>query len=117
MGLAKPGETWTVRRALYGLRCAPRAWGLHRDEELRKLSWTDPEGNRFHLVQCTTDSQVWKVCNVLDIDGMSPKGVAVVYVDDILLAMEDCPARKGFATELSKVWALSSEEFFENGRI
>ena len=28
MGLAKPGELWTLCRAEYGLKVSPRAWGL-----------------------------------------------------------------------------------------
>ena len=38
LGLASPGTLWTLRKAVYGLRCAPRAWGLERDRQLRQAS-------------------------------------------------------------------------------
>ena len=36
-GVVEPGELWHALRAIYGFREAPKAWGDHRDGELRKM--------------------------------------------------------------------------------
>ena len=36
-GLVAPGTVWEVLKAIYGLRISPRAWGVERDKELRKM--------------------------------------------------------------------------------
>ena len=60
LGLVKPDVLWTLRRAVYGLRCAPRAWGLERDRKLREATWKS-EGKTYRLKQCMSDSQVWRI--------------------------------------------------------
>ena len=39
LGLAKPGELWTLHRAVYGLKVSPRAWGISRDKTFREIRW------------------------------------------------------------------------------
>ena len=60
IGIAKEGELWTLHKAVYGLKVAPRAWGIERDDKLRNLSWTHG-GTTYMLKQCRTDTQVWKI--------------------------------------------------------
>ena len=60
MGLVDDGVLWTVRKAVYGLRVSPRAWGQERDRQLRKVTWM-VDGHTYALRQCQTDTQVWKV--------------------------------------------------------
>ena len=35
LGVIQAGTLWTLRKAVYGLRKAPRAWGTFRDSKLR----------------------------------------------------------------------------------
>ena len=35
LGLVPEGELWVLRKAVYGLRLAPRAWGTERDSKLK----------------------------------------------------------------------------------
>ncbi len=35
--LIEPGSLWLIRKALYGLRQAPKAWGVERDRKLQSL--------------------------------------------------------------------------------
>ncbi len=58
MGVVAPDPLWTLRKAVYGLRCAPRCWAIYRDGQLRKMSWK--VGNDEHyIVQCSSDDQFW----------------------------------------------------------
>eukprot|EP00974_Lingulodinium_polyedra_P025586 2474260-Lingulodinium_polyedra.AAC.1 len=36
MGLVKPGVMWKLKKALYGLSCAPKRWGQKRDAMLKE---------------------------------------------------------------------------------
>ena len=60
LGLVAEDELWVLRKAVYGLRIAPRAWGTERDGKLRDVKWT-AAGTTYRLVQCATDSQVWRI--------------------------------------------------------
>ena len=60
LGLVPEGELWVLRKAVYGLRIAPRAWDTERDSKLRGVSWT-AEGKHYKLEQCAADSQVWRI--------------------------------------------------------
>ena len=46
-GLVAPGVTWTLDKAVYGLRESPKWWGDERDKQLRNLKWTDTSGLRL----------------------------------------------------------------------
>ena len=58
-GLVKPGVTWTLDKAVYGLRESPALWGKERDRTLRALQWMS--GKHRYLEQCTGDSQIWYI--------------------------------------------------------
>ena len=77
LGVVAPGTLRTLRRAVYGLRCAPRAWGTYRDSKLRELTWT--AGNdTYWLEQCKSDGQVWMIRKKGD---SMLYGLMLVYVD------------------------------------
>ena len=83
-----------------------KAWGLCRDKEFRKLTWT-VVSELFLLVQCSSDTQVWKIVNQKDPSSLL--GLVVVYVDDFLIL---CPAgamREGLIAALRTVWTLRPE--------
>ena len=60
LGLANPGEFWTLHRAVYGLKVSPRAWGTSRDKTVREMRWST-DGHQYRLQQCDSDTQVWRL--------------------------------------------------------
>ena len=50
-----PGELWTLHRAVYGLRVAPRKWPIERDASLTGLTW-EVNGDTYYLKQCASDT-------------------------------------------------------------
>ena len=50
MDIVKPNTVWHVKKAIYGLREAPRLWQKERDQKLRKLEFFYQD-KRAHLVQ------------------------------------------------------------------
>ena len=104
-GLAKAGETWTLSRAVYGLKISPKAWGTCRDKELRQLQWK-VLAESFELVQCVTDTQVWKICRKGSTELL---GLMVVYVDDFLILCPGGKMRESLITALKTIWTLRPE--------
>ena len=100
MGLVAPGTLWTLRKAVYGLRCSPRAWGLERDSKFRQCSWTY-EKRSYRLCQCTSDSQVWRI---VEKGAETTLGILLCYVDDMLLLMPGGKVRQGLVTYLHSLW-------------
>ena len=110
IGLAKPGELWTLHRAVYGLKISPRAWGTFRDKTFRECVW-EAEGETYFLQQCSSDTQVWKIVSKSDPSRLL--GLMVVYVDDFLIL---CPAgqmRTKFIEALRKVWKIKEEQVLD----
>ena len=104
LGVIPADTLWTLRRAVYGLRCAPRAWGLYRDEKLRAVTWKS-KGVDYRLVQCKTDAQVWMLKQVGDDRTL---GLMLVYVDDFMLLSPDGDMRASFTAELERIWKMST---------
>ena len=63
---------WKLRKALYGLRSAPRSWQDHLCNVLKDIGW----------VRMTTDQSVFMIHG----SGGQLQGIIVVYVDDIIAA-------------------------------
>ena len=57
-GLVKAGTIWRCVKAIYGLRISPKAWGLERDKELKKMTVT-LHGVKYHFKQSVIDPSVW----------------------------------------------------------
>ena len=72
-GLGK-GWVWLLRKSLYGLRSAPKAWFLTLARELRQLGWR----------QSTSDPALWYLSGVAGVHG-----VMAVHVDDLLSAGDE----------------------------
>ena len=103
-GLVAPGTIWRALKAIYGLRISPKAWGVERDRQLRKMS-IDVDGKTYIFHQSHIDPSVWTVVRgrispeglgVPTHDARSPDdpdseplGYIVVYVDDALLTDSD----------------------------
>ena len=105
-GLAKPGELWTLCRAVYGLKISPKAWGLCRDKEFRNMHWK-VGGDVFVLLQCTSDTQVWRMVNKKDPSSLL--GLVVVYVDVFLILSPAGLMRQGLIIALRAIWNLKHE--------
>ena len=59
-GLVAPGTIWRAVKAIYGLRISPKAWGVERDRQLRKMS-IDVDGKKYIFHQSHIDPSVWTV--------------------------------------------------------
>ena len=108
-GLVPPGVTWTLDKAVYGLRESPALWGEERDRTLRNLTWS-ANNVRYHLEQCTGDSQVWYIRKEGESarTGHMIRGVLVVYVDDFLLQMSLGDVRNGLLKAITDTgWKLA----------
>ena len=101
-GVCTQGELWLVKRAIYGLRESPRAWGDHRDQALRQMA-VYYRGMIYVLRRCSTDTSIWRVIKypVFILKGLLPVsmrvlihsflgeetvGIILTYVDDILVS-------------------------------
>ena len=107
LGLVAEGTLWTLRRAVYGLRCAPRAWGLERDRQLRQAKWQYKE-HTYKLKQCTSDSQVWRIVQEGD-TSQKTLGLLLCYVDDMLLLAKADEIQNGLRTHLRGIWKMSTD--------
>ena len=82
LGLAKHSEVWLLRRALYGLRAAPKHWSSTRNDTLRNKEVVLPNNNRAIFKPADSQEHVWIL--LCPCDGIV--AYALFYVDDILLA-------------------------------
>ena len=109
-GLLPPDTLWRVRRAVYGLRAAPRSWGRKRDKELSQMKITI-DGEVCRLVQSTVDASVW--CIVPESEVETPLhtrrvlGYLLSYVDDFLIAGAD-NTRDAVCDALKSIWSCKS---------
>ena len=58
MDIVKPNTVWHVKKAIYGLREAPRLWQQERDQKLRDLEFTYQD-KLSHLVQSHIHPSLW----------------------------------------------------------
>ena len=92
MNITAPGEVWMITKAVYGLRQAPRWWGMYRDEVLSKGVWDGPSG-RTRMVQSKVESNLWKLVN----NAGETLGFAIIYVDDVMYLTSPEEARAAYA--------------------
>ena len=57
-GLVAPGTVWRCVKAIYGLRISPKAWGMERDKELKKMTIT-MQHKKYVFKQSDIDPSVW----------------------------------------------------------
>ena len=106
MDIVKPNTVWHVKKAIYGLREAPRLWQQERDQQLRELEFVYNDRSA-HLVQSYIHPSLWFIAegprastmgippfdNCLRSDEWTANlhkhkilGYVGVYVDDLLIA-------------------------------
>ena len=93
-GRVAPGTVWRCIKTIYGLRISPKAWGLERDQELKKMTFTE-KGVKYVFRQSVIDPSVWVIVradNVAEAAGSGATlgdtgvvGFLVTYVDDFLI--------------------------------
>ena len=106
MDIVKPNTVWHVKKAIYGLREAPRLWQQQRDQKLRDLEFMYKD-KHAHLVQSYVHPSLWFIAEGprVSTPGIPPfdhcmrrdestarlhdhhiLGYVGVYVDDLLIA-------------------------------
>ena len=106
MDIVKPNTVWHVKKAIYGLREAPRLWQQERDQKLRELEFKY-QNKLAHLVQSYIHPSLWFIAegprestlgippfdHCLRSDEWTARlhkhnilGYVGVYVDDLLIA-------------------------------
>ena len=98
-------ERWKVTGALYGLVESPKDWAIYRDAQLKRMSWSSEDGERFRMVP-TPEAHLWKVCNASTGETRAFVGV---YVDDILV-VGPRPVMLQVMEDLKKVFYMSPFE-------
>ena len=113
LGLAREGEVWLVKLAMYGLTTSPRDWSQYRDRTLPMVSWVRMKEDRKvrgHFVK-TADENLWRLEEEDVVSGECYwTGLMSVYVDDILLTGEEV-ALSSALTSLQATWTTSSVEW------
>ena len=117
LGLVEEDDLWVLRKAVYGLRIAPRAWGTERDSKLRDVTWTS-KGATYKLIQCKTDSQVWRIVSVKSgathvEHEAKTLGLLICYVDDLLLLSPKGPMRDGLTAAVKKIWEVTEVDLIQ----
>ena len=117
LGLAKEGEVWLARLAMYGLTTSPRDWSQYRDRTLPVVSWVRVrmENNqakrvRGHFIK-TEDENLWRIEEVDIESGVTHwTGLMSVYVDDILVSGEEATVKVALSS-LQTTWTTSNIEW------
>ena len=125
-GFTEKGTLWRLKKPLYGLRSAPRLWGLTRDAVLTSLVMCH-EGKDYILKQSCVDLALWIiVCLGVETSLMlrddlghaigSVVGCVLPQVDD-MLAARDIPILHLFINALKKKeWEITQSNIVGPGR-
>ena len=115
IGLATSDHVWVIEKALYGLTTSPRDWGLHRNEELPKVTWQVWRDDLLWngTFKKTADDNLWRMEEVCESSGESRwTGLLSVYVDDLLVGGERASIDAALAS-VAKMWAVADVEWAE----
>ena len=116
LGLCSPRELWRAKKAIYGLRVAPKAWGDKRDYELANVRF-ELDGVWYKLQRSNVDPQIWCIIAAKDpklASSVEVKGFILTYVDDYLYTAER-PFMKKIEEVVGKLWKLSLQPILEYG--
>ena len=104
MNITKPGELWAIEKAVYGLRQSPKWWANYRDNKLAAGSWTGPSGTT-HLEQSAVEPNLWK----LKSEDNRTLGLAIIYVDDVMLITSRPEAEAAYSW-IRSLWECTALE-------
>lgn len=93
-GFVKPGQEqmiYRLRKALYGLRQAPRAWNAKLDKCLKELGFDRCLHEQAVYTKCTNESTL----------------IVGVYVDDLLVAGTDKLEIQKFKQQINEKFEMS----------
>ena len=100
---------WIARKAVYGLRQSPKQWGLHRDDEVKKMRFR--VGKKvLKAIQSSIDVAVWILVEDIDEDfdhKRSTYGYMLTYVDDFLM-VGPTNILNAIEEEISRIWKYKS---------
>ena len=129
MDIVKPNTVWQVKKAIYGLREAPRLWQKERDQKLRDLEFMYKD-KLAHLVQSHIHPSLWFIAEgpLVEHQWIPPfdhslrsdewtaqlhdhniLGYVGVYVDDLLIAGPRS-LNDSLITAVQGVWKTSQPE-------
>ncbi|CAE7382697.1 GIP [Symbiodinium sp. CCMP2592] len=112
VGGSECGEVWLIERVLYGLREAPRLWGLFRNERL--ASANIPYQDKVVILECLeTEENMWRILYQGETE---LQGLMLVYVDDILVLSSEGLVNAIYQWLVSE-WKCSSLEWLSEGYI
>ena len=109
-GVCGPKERWLVRRALYGLRAAPRAWAAYRDKQLQQLEIQVDGQETLRLHQSENDPNLWSVCK-----GSQVRAWVLCYVDDLLVVGPSVVVER-VKQGLSGLWKMGTWDSPSDGK-
>ena len=110
-GVCGPKERWLVRRALYGLRSAPRAWAAYRDKQLQQLKIQAEGQETLHLHQSENDPNLWSVRK-----GSQVCAWVLCYVDDLLVVGPSVVV-EWVKQGLSGLWKMGTWDSPSDGKV
>ena len=116
LGLCSPNELWRAKKAIYGLRVAPKAWGDKRDYELSNVKF-ELNDVWYKLQRSNVDPQIWRIIAAKDpklASSVEVKGFILTYVDDYLYTAER-PFMRKIEEVVGKLWKLSTQPILEYG--
>ncbi|CAE7908879.1 RE1 [Symbiodinium sp. KB8] len=107
-GGAATGESWAIERVLYGLREAPRWWGVFRNGRLCRARIAFEE--EFIVFECLeTEENVWRIL----FEGCDEvKGILLIYVDDLLM-LSTAQIIKAVYQWLTEEWKCSPLQWMD----
>ena len=109
LGYVEEGTWWLALKAMYGLRQSPKVWGDHRDQVLRNMEW-HLSGKRIWMEQTAAEPNLWKLVSEEDSLIPTQRGLAIVYVDDVLILGEK-KIVESVIQRFKEEWEISSPEW------
>ena len=104
MGGVCKETVWKVKRALYGMVTSPRSWEVYRNQTMKKMKGSIPEGE-ITLWPSEVDGSLWYI-----MVGARRAGAVICYVDDLLIAGEDKAAAE-VASMFRRTWKCTEPQW------
>ena len=100
-----PSQCFREKGSIYGLRESPKLWGDYRDVEISQMSFM-VENTTYEYQQSFAEENLWLVRRRDSQEGAKVEGLALVYVDDVMLFGAEEVVEKGLQC-FRKTWETS----------